>query len=151
MTDKNFIRLISILHRKNMAYLNSKLKIYDLTTSQVHILLYMSKHSGSSQEEISNYFSIDKASTARTIDSLIKKGYIIKKKNLEDKRAYKLFLTDFALKQNDEILDMFNRWNNAIKADLSSDELDNTYKCLQKMSENMENNISEGGIICGES
>ena len=85
---KSIGRLISILHRQAQVYINHALKDYNITSAEHPILLYLWKHNGASQDEISSFLYIDKAATARGIKSLEEKGYVTKSKDNLDKRIY---------------------------------------------------------------
>ncbi len=79
-------RLISILYRKNQIYLNAAMKPLNITTAEQPILMYLYRHNAVTQEEISTYLQVDKALTARTVQSLIKKGLVTKEKDEKDKQ-----------------------------------------------------------------
>lgn len=58
------------------------------------IVLYIDRHPGSSQEEITGFYALDKASVARDARRLEDLGHIKRSKIPENRRQYKLFLTD---------------------------------------------------------
>lgn len=58
------------------------------------IVLYISRRPGSSQEEIAGFYALDKASVARDARRLEDLGHIERTKPPENRRQYKLFLTD---------------------------------------------------------
>lgn len=58
------------------------------------IVLYINRHPGSSQEEITSFYALDKASVARDARRLEDLGHIVRNKIPENRRQYKLFLTD---------------------------------------------------------
>ncbi len=138
---RSFGRLISIIYRKNQAYLNYALEDLGISSSELLILLYLNENHGISQEELSSFLLIDKAATARVVQSLLKKGLLRKEKNLTDKRANRLFITDTAEAKIPEIKSRLNKMNQYLTADLDSastevalDVLDQIVKKIEKDS-----------------
>ena len=58
------------------------------------IVLYVDRHPGSSQEEITGFYALDKASVARDARRLEDLGHIERNKIPENRRQYSLHLTD---------------------------------------------------------
>lgn len=87
-------RYITKIARVALRYTSSRLKGFNLGTSEFECLHYIRKNSGISQEKLRNILNIDKASVARIAANLEKKGYICRLQDENDKRAKKLFVTD---------------------------------------------------------
>ena len=138
---RSFGRLISIIYRKNQAYLNYALEDLGISSSELPVLLYLNENHGVSQEELSSFLLIDKAATTRIVQSLLKKGLLQKEKNLTDKRANRLFITDTAEAKIPEIKSRLDRMNQYLTTDLDSastevalDVLDQIVKKIEKDS-----------------
>jgi DNA-binding MarR family transcriptional regulator len=58
------------------------------------IVLYINRNPGSSQEEITGFYALDKASVARDARRLEDLGHIQRNKMPENRRQYRLYLTD---------------------------------------------------------
>ncbi|MFV0342972.1 MAG: MarR family winged helix-turn-helix transcriptional regulator [Anaerocolumna sp.] len=138
--EKSIGRLVSILYRKNQVYLNIALKKLNLTASELPILTYLFKHHGVSQEELSAYLAIDKAATARIVQSLMEKGFLMKEKDLQDRRANKLFLTDLAINEKEKIYDRLYQWNSYLTEGIDPEAVDTMLSVLEKMVKKLENN-----------
>lgn len=67
---------------------------------------------GINQEELSSILLIDKALTARSVKSLEKKGFVIRKTIPEDRRFKKIFLTDKAKSQKKIFYSILQKWEN---------------------------------------
>lgn len=142
-------RLVSILYRKNQIYLNMALKKYDITAAEVPILTYLFKKDGVSQEELSVHMVIDKAATARTIQSLIAKGYVHKEKDQTDRRANRVSLTNRALGIKEEIMKVLLYWTDFLTNGLDSDDVTVMFSVLENMAQKAEQaNFSEIGGLC---
>lgn len=131
-------RLVSILYRKNQVYLNTALKSYDITAAEVPILTYLFKNDGVSQEELSAYMAIDKAATARAIQSLIAKGYLHKEKDQTDRRAYRVSLTDCALEIKEEIMRVLLYWTEFLTDGLEQETVAIVFSALERMAQKAE-------------
>ena len=57
------------------------------------IVLYIGRHPGGSQEDVVNFFALDKAGVARSARRLEDMGHIRREFDPENRRQYKLFLT----------------------------------------------------------
>jgi DNA-binding MarR family transcriptional regulator len=115
-------RLVAILHRRNIAYLNHVLKPYGITSAEVGIMRSLYRGEDRTQEELSLTLSIDKAAIARSVKSLEEKGYLRRISDERDKRCNRLFLTEKALALQDEIEPLIDAWNERNKAMVGEDE-----------------------------
>ena len=88
-----FGRSLSIISRHGQMYLDRKLKPLHIRAGQIPILRLLGVKDGISQERIGKFFHLDKGTIAKTIRPLISEGYINRKTNPQDRRAYQVFLT----------------------------------------------------------
>jgi len=58
------------------------------------IVLYIGRNSGASQEDVVDYFALDKASVARGARRLEELGHLRREQDPDDRRQYRLFLTE---------------------------------------------------------
>lgn len=131
--ERSIGRLISILYRKNQVYLNKVLKHLDITASELPILMCLFHNDGVSQESLSSFINIDKASTARAVQSLLEKGYIVKEKDSVDKRANKIYVTKHALDNRNEIQDLLDKWTEFLTEGLDAQSINNMFDVLEDM------------------
>ena len=136
--ERSVGRLVSILYRKNMVYLNMTLKQYQITSAEQPFLMYLYHQDGISQDELSNYLIIDKASTTRSIQSLMSKGFIRKEKDAIDKRYNRIFLTEKAHQLKDGIVQQLNAWNDFLTEDLDIEETNTMFHALEAMTKKVE-------------
>ena len=131
-------RLISVLYRKGLVYKNIQLKDIGITSSEQPFIMTIHLHEGVSQEFLSNFLNIDKASTARVIQSLINKGLVKKIKCQEDKRQNKIYLTEKCQELIYPIYTVLDSWVDILTADMTEEEKDMAYHYLERMVENVE-------------
>lgn len=115
---KRLGRLISILHRQSQIYFNWVLKDFGITSAEYPILLYLYRDDGANQDKISSYLYIDKSATARAVKSLEQKNYILKLKDTVDKRSNRIYLTDKAKENKDEIRRRIRCWSEFLMEDM---------------------------------
>lgn len=92
--EKSVLSSLLRINRHHRRALKCALAPYRYVGVMHLIVLYVSRHPGSSQEEITGFYALDKASVARDARRLEDLGHIERTKTPEDRRQYKLFLTD---------------------------------------------------------
>lgn len=136
MAEGSIGRWISILYRYRQNYIGKKLASYKIGSGQYFFLLVLAKNNGISQEELSDYLKIDKATTAKAIKKLEDEGYVIRDVDAMDKRAYQVFLTQKGLKMIPIIEKVIADWEKLITADFSESESCLLEGVLEKMARN---------------
>ena len=127
------IKLNNKIFRTTQVYVDKLLKTYELSSGSYPYLLILKDNEGISQNEISRELGYDKAMSARTIIKLIKLGYLDRKEDEEDARAYKLYLTDKAKNIIPEILEGIHKLTHLITVDLNEEEKSITIDSLNKI------------------
>lgn len=90
------VKYNSRIFRNTQIYLDRVLKQYELSSGSYPYLFILDENEGISQNKVSKELGCDKAMSARTITKLITIGYIYKRQDKEDSRAYELYLTEKA-------------------------------------------------------
>lgn len=129
-------RWISILHRYRQNYLSKRLEPFNIGSGQYLFLLVLSKNNGISQEGLSNYLKIDKATTAKAIKKLAKDGYVTRAVDTTDKRAYQVYLTQ----KGWELLPLIEKyiydWEKLVTVGFTENESQLLEVLLEKMAQN---------------
>lgn len=134
--DFNPARYISMLYRHGRSYMDASMHKFDLGSGQYAFLCYLFRNNTTSQEEISRALDIDKATTARAITKLEKKGFLIRKVDEFDKRINRINLTQKSYDIQDEIKEFSRRWNEIILEGTTDEEKDILKGLIVKISEN---------------
>lgn len=127
-------RCVSILYRFGHSFLNKKLEQFGIAGGQHVILLTIFRNSGIKQEDLSCYLKIDKGSIAKSIKKLEDEGYIERHVDLDDKRAYKLYLTRKGSEIIPVVQEIAGNWEDMIVSDLSDSEKQTIQQLLNKMA-----------------
>lgn len=138
MKHQSIGRLIAILHRQSQIFTNKALKEFSLTSAEYPFLFALYHREGQTQEELSSYLAIDKAATTRVIKSLITKGFVTKEQDTQDKRCNRIFLTDKANQEREDIHRCVMQWNSYITEGLDEEAYQNTFAALQMMVDQIE-------------
>lgn len=135
MNDKitSLTKLNGKIYRSTQCYIDKRLEKFKLSTGMYPYLLILNENEGISQNEISRELSVDKAMSARTIKKLIELGYIEKRENKEDIRAYRLFLTDKGREVIPEIIKVIHSWIDILVEGCSEEEMEIGISFLDKV------------------
>ncbi len=136
--SKSLIKRIAHISKCTQYHMDETLKPYNLSSGTYPFLLALWQDEGINLETISRKVNVDKSLSTRNIQKLIELGYLEKLSNLQDCRAYRLFLTDKGKEVIPLIKSEINLWIDAITLDLSQEEkdaLDSTLEKIQKRAE----------------
>ena len=129
-------RWISILYRYRQNYLGKRLDSFNIGSGQYFFLLVLSKKRSISQEGLSDFLKIDKATTAKAIKKLEDEGYVAREVDVADKRAYQVYLTKKGWETLPFIEKYIKDWEQLVIAGLSENESQLIEGLLGKMAQN---------------
>jgi DNA-binding MarR family transcriptional regulator len=132
--EQSLGRWISILYRYGQSYVSKKLECFNIGSGQYVILLTLFRTNGISQEKLSDYLKIDKGSIAKSIKKLEDEGYIRRSIDSDDKRAYKVSLTQKGLDIIPLVQEAIKSWEDIIISDLSDSEKQIIEQLLYRMA-----------------
>lgn len=136
MSFSTHARNFGILNRQLQAYINLAFKSLNLDYWEIILLTNLYDNEGINQEQLSSILYIDKSVTAKTIKSLVNKGFIIRKACEKDKRAKNLYLTDKGKKSKNKIFELIEKWIACVFNGIDRNSRDFVIKELQLMAEN---------------
>ncbi|WBL48680.1 MarR family winged helix-turn-helix transcriptional regulator [Clostridium estertheticum] len=129
----HLLKLNNQILRSTQVHLDKMLKEYQLSSGSYPYLLMLRGNEGISQNKISEEVGCDKAMSARTITKLIDIGYIVRNKDEDDSRAYKLYLTQKAKVIIPKVLYKIHKLVELITKDLNEEEKRTTINSLSKV------------------
>ena len=129
-------RLIACLHHQARSYFEKELAPYHLGSGAIPVLKALLHHDGINQQELSAKLHVDKATTTRTITKLVKLGYVRRERDLEDLRAYRLFVTQKARDIAPEIWKILQSWTTILAEGLTDEEKERALSLLHHMRNN---------------
>ena len=95
---KTLRRLLRKLEREFSSQLREKVECCGISVIQCHTLLEIEERGKTSMKEIADFFRIDKSTISRTIDILVKKGYVSRVINKDNRRYIDIELTEQGIK-----------------------------------------------------
>ena len=129
-------RVLSRLARKCQIAVSNALQQYNLTAAEEPFLMAILNNDGFSQEELTAYVGVDKASTARAVRSLEEKGYLTRVQDPRDKRQNRVYPTHKARETGPLVKEELARINQSLTQSLSPEEDDLIYALLLRIDKN---------------
>ncbi len=127
-------RWISVLYRQFQIYINKALKEYNLNSSEYIYLIHLDDQDGVNQKYLSDKIGIDDALTTRAMKSLESKGYITRVKNIKDRRAYQINITQEGRNLVPLIEKVLKEWTLILSQDMTSEDVHELITTLHHMS-----------------
>lgn len=135
--DEYLGRWFSILHRLTMSQVAQGLKEYGIGSGQVMFLLELYYADGVRQEDLTTLLNIDGANTTRAIAKLVQEGYVVRKPDEQDGRAYRVYLTEKALQIKPELFKLLKDWDEQLLSALTPQEKNEFIRLLKKMGHSL--------------
>ena len=107
--------------------------VKDITIDQTLVLIILHSKTTSSQKDIADLIFKDYASISRIIELMVKKEYLIRTSNQDDRRKFTLELTDKGEKTLDLLTPAIQQNRKKALKGLSGDEIDQLDKILRKI------------------
>ncbi len=114
---------------------NSFLKPYGLTSAQYGIMKSINETPDISPTQLSEITFKDKTTITRMIDTLVKRGLLIRVPKKDDRRAYKIQWTTKGEKLMQDIMPITEALVTKIRSQFSCDELNTFLKVLQTLKQ----------------
>ncbi|MFD3156999.1 MarR family winged helix-turn-helix transcriptional regulator [Haloimpatiens sp. FM7330] len=133
----SFGKWIDIISRHLSYYIVKNLKKYNLNRNEYKYLIQIYIREGFCQEDMVERLKVDKYEVAKSVKSLIEKGYIYKTKDEEDRRKYRLFLTDKAKEIKSDFIHILEQSSEVLTRNFSEKEKQLLLDFLFRMTENI--------------
>jgi MarR family transcriptional regulator, transcriptional regulator for hemolysin len=134
---------VARLMRKNF---NRRVQSFGLTQEQCRVILHLSRHEGIQQVDLAEVLEIKPITLARLLDKLQENGLIERRRNPDDRRAFRLYLTREAHSVLKKILDIGATTRADANRRISASDLEVLFSVLSRLKANLinaeENHIS---------
>lgn len=133
--EKFFVgKLISYIQRMNQKRLAALLKPYDIGGGGHHTYLKaILANPGINQDQLTSEAKFDKATTARCVKQLEEAGYVYRRIDDHDRRAYRLYPTQKAKDFEPTLRRIFEEHNRRFTSCLTEAEKEQLSSLLQKI------------------
>ncbi len=136
----------SVIYRHGRVMHDKAMKQFGLTGQQMGYLKNINADPGLSQEELAKQMHIDKGAVAKALKILVKKGYVERKRNPDDKRAYCLFPTEKAKGIHSMGEKHFAAFEREITSGLTEEEKKTLGRLLGKVTDNIAEMLERGEL-----
>ncbi|MFN4150718.1 MAG: MarR family winged helix-turn-helix transcriptional regulator [Candidatus Sericytochromatia bacterium] len=109
----------------------------DITAQDFGILNLLYKNNGQTSSFIAKEMLRDKTTITRRIDLLVKKGFLFREVDKEDKRVIRIYLTDKAKEKQSDLISNILDFHNDVLSGVSEEDLEVTIKTLEKIISNI--------------
>ena len=136
----------SIIYRHGRIMHDRAMKQFGLTGQQMGYLRYIDENPGISQEDLARYLQIDKGAVANSVKDMVDKGYVDRRKNLKDKRAYCLFPSEKAENICRKGKACYAEFEKEITKGLTDEEIETFEVLLGRVTDNIVRMLGGGKI-----
>ncbi len=137
MKERRIGKHISIAYRLAGVFFKDKMSRLGLHHSHHNVMFTLYKQDGISQEKLSKRMNVDKATVTRSIKKLVEDGFVERRPDEHDKRAYLLFITEKGRRIQPEIDEIFKEWNQVLLRGFEDEEAQQLLEYLERVSENV--------------
>ncbi len=130
-------RDISHLFRSINIYLSKELEPYGIGSGQFPFFKFLMHNEGVSQESFASSFKYDRATITRSVNKLEEMGYVIRKRDPSDKRAYCVYLTDKGREMKPVLIDISAKLNDILLHGFSTEEKAMFICMMEKAAKNI--------------
>lgn len=128
-------KFIGRLSRRAHLFLTKELaeQNCDIAPGEIMFLMHLYNNSVAKQDELSQTFNIDKGNITKSIKRLEDRGFLYKVKDLQDKRAYNIYLTEKGKELKPVILNVLDKLDALLSQNLSQEEYNQLLNLLKKI------------------
>ena len=118
---------------------NEEAAQFDTTMATGFALLSIDPENGTPSTSLGPKMGMEATSLSRTLKSMEEKGLIVRKPNPEDGRGVLIYLTKFGKEKRDYSRERVLTFNEAIRDNVSVDDLDGFYKVAEVINRMISN------------
>lgn len=132
-----YMHNFSIIHRYSVMHHIKDMKESPVAGHTMGYIVYIHKNPGASQEDIVDFFKLNKGTVAKGIKKLLEEGYVSRKQNEADRRAYQLYLTEKGIELHARSEQSLNEFNDILTKGLTEAEQQTLQYLLGRVTGNV--------------
>ena len=133
MINQTLVSLINeIWELEEKAIITDEFK--DLTNNDMHVIEAIGLGEGNNMSSIARKLNITVGSLTTAMNSLVKKGYVVRARGKEDRRIVYISLSDKGRRAYEHHAEFHRQMIDSIKEELTPQELDILYQALTKLN-----------------
>lgn len=132
-----FTAELAAVNRKLRALVDARARDMGLTWSRARLLMELAHEDGPIQSDLADLLDIEQPTLVRLLDGLERNGMIERRAVEGDRRARRVFLTETARAQAQDILSFLAELRAGILEGIAPQELENALDVLRRTSRNI--------------
>ena len=133
------VSLAGRILQSGQVYLNGVLREKQLGSAEANVLMFLyTNGDGVRQEDIVAGIDVSKPAVSRTIMSLVKKGYVKRIRNQDDRRSYMIFLTEKARREETFIEKHYENLVIAASSGIPESKIEEFVEVFKRVADNLE-------------
>ncbi len=125
------------LPRQLRKIVDDALQGHGLSRNQWRLLAYVLRQEGLTQTELARYLEVERASAGLAIDSLEKKGLVVREQHPDDRRVWRIMSTHLAKALLHDLRDTVNEVYAQLFRGFSESELEQLGSFFERMARNI--------------
>lgn len=130
-------RLVFMARRLQLC-IGERLSKFEVTAAEEPFFMAAQRRQGATQEELTALVGVDKAATARAIRSLEGKGYLVRRRDEQDRRQNRVYPTEAASGIGEALHRELLALNDELTEGLSAEQLRALSEALTIMEDNLQ-------------
>lgn len=135
--ESSFGHLLSDVTRLFRKHFDRRAIEFDLTRAQWRALKWLSVSEGTHQSELAEQLEMEPVGVGRVIDRLQKSGFVERRADPDDRRRWRLFLTDQAWAILDDMQGISEKLLREVMGDIPGDEIRHMLGVLEQVKTNL--------------
>jgi DNA-binding MarR family transcriptional regulator len=141
--EESISRSILALKRDFSDFCNRELAQMGLAPGLMFFVIYLGRHPESSPGKLAAALKADTGHTARSVEKLVQGGFVERRQNPQDHRAFLLSLTPQGMEAFDKIRGLFARWDQEALKNFSPQESAELRRLLGQIVRNKQLNTQD--------
>lgn len=129
-------RQISMLYRTSQSFYSGKTNNLDIGAGHMSIIFYLFHHVSASQDELTKFLEVDKATIARSVKKLEQSGLIMRTKDEKDSRVNRITLTEAGYLAQVDLKKLTKQWQSILLNNFTDEEIHMLQPLMDKLMEN---------------
>ncbi|PHR18236.1 MAG: transcriptional regulator [Sphingopyxis sp.] len=117
--------------------LNERMRHSGVTALQWRLLAYLARNEGSNQVKLAEFLEVEPITLSRMIDRLADAGMLSRRRDPDDRRAWRLYLEDKSLPLIDELRAASATLTEAAQEGLTKEEREKLADLVERMRQNL--------------
>jgi DNA-binding MarR family transcriptional regulator len=122
--------------RLGLAYAGRQLKDIDLSSGLVYFITELSQHEWLNMSDLSAAVGVDNAHTTRSVEKLAALGYVHKVQDEQDRRAFRISLTNSGWQIAERVNAALKQWVGIITAGVSAEDIATVNRVFDRFHQN---------------